>query len=638
MLLSPQIFRLTGHLALGFGFFLPLTWYLYIKFEKSNYSIKLGFWLFFSILITFYIHAYLGMIAAAFLFAFAMVKLIHQIIKKDIDTAYYIKLFVIIFLPIIIFRVFIFITDTHYGRTDNPWGFFHAHADASSVFLPIKEPFKPIVTKIFGNVSQIWEGWAYIGLSSILAIFTYLFFLVRNSFAKKKFSFDNRWLKNQHLHYALIAGILLLIFSTAYPFKFYKPSLDWFSVLKQFRAVGRFAWVFYFVITISSVYYVDRLSKYLQKENKNFLSLIISLIFVGLFFFEGLPYHKDISNKILKSNNLFDLNQVDDNLFLGLNSIDHDDYQAIIPLPFYYIGSENFGKPASDKIYLLSQLYSYHSGLPILGSYLTRTSIWESKNIVQTMSPGYYQKEIMSDIKSDKPFLIIFSKEELSKYERTILKNAETIIKNSDFEIYQISKEELFKNTAQKEIDSYNKLKDQLYKTDGFLTNDTTSLLYYDGFEDKKSEHILSGNGALSGPKKNYHTLASFEAKDIGLNTDFVASFWIYNQGKNFGQDMLNCMFILQEKDGDNSKWRNITNPMHSLVVNGNWTLVEMNFKLTNPKAHIDFILKGNEQSKVNVYIDDFLIYKKTSLNYFIDFDNTTGKTVIVKNNQRIKL
>jgi len=636
MLLSPQIFRLTGHLALGFGFFLPLTWYLFIKFEKSHYSVKYSFWLFISLLITFYIHAYLGMIAASFLFAYAIVKLIHQIIKEDVNIAYYIKLFLIIFLPIIIFRVFIYITDTHYGRTDNPWGFFEAHTNIESVFLPIKRPFKEVSRSVFGNVTQIWEGWAYIGLSSILAIIFYFSLLIKKWVNHKKFSFNQQWIENKHLQYAIIASILLLIFSMAYPFKLYKPSLDWFSVLKQFRAVGRFAWVFYFVITISSVYFIDIYTRHLRKNGKKILSILVTVVFIGLFFFEGLPYHQDISERIGKSNNMFDRQQLDENFISGLDSINPDDYQAIIPLPFYYIGSENFGKTASDKIYLISQLFSYHNSLPILGSYLTRTSIWESKNIVQTMSPGFYEKNIIPDIKSDKPFLIIFSKEELSEYEKSILNRAKPISKNNEFELYAISKNDLFKNTTQNEIEFYYKIKSKLTESKGFLTSDTNAFLYFDGFDDRKSTHVLSGGGALSGPKKNYHILASFDAGTFKVSTKYTASFWMYNQGENFGQDMLNSMFILQEKDADNSKWSKIVDPMNSLVINDDWTLVEMPFEINNPNAKITLMIKGNEMSRNDIYIDNFMIYKHSSLNYYMDTFKNTPDSVIVKNNQRI--
>ena len=128
---------------------------------------------------------------------------------------------------------------------------------------------------VFRNVTQIWEGWAYIGLSSILAIIFYFSLLIQKWVNHKKFSFNQQWIENKHLQYAIIASILLLIFSMAYPFKLYKPSLDWFSVLKQFRAVGRFAWVFYFVITISSVYFIDIYNRHLRKNGKKIISIFL---------------------------------------------------------------------------------------------------------------------------------------------------------------------------------------------------------------------------------------------------------------------------------------------------------------------------------------------------------------------------
>jgi hypothetical protein len=636
MILAPQVFRLTGHLALGFGFFFPLCWYLFIKFEKSYYSIKYAVWLFLSLLFTFFIHAYLGMIAASFLFAFALVKFINQIRLKQIEYSYYFKLGLIIFIPIIIFRVFILFTDTHFGRTDNPWGFFFAHADANTVFLPLKRPFKPILEMIFGNINQKWEGWAYIGLSSLLSILFYLYLTIKKTSRQKKFGFDNKWFNNKHLHIAALAGILLLIFSTAYPFKLYKPSLDWVSVLKQFRAVGRFAWVFYFIITVSSVYFIDKFTGYLSAKGKKPIASIILFVFIGLFFVEALPYHTDTSKRISTSKNLFNKKNLDEDFEKLINNTDFSDYQAIIPLPFFYIGSENFVKTATDKIYLLTQLLSFHGNLPIMGSYLTRTSIWESKNIMQIMSPVYYRKEITKDILSDKPFLVIFSKQNISKYERAFLKRATVVEKNSEFEAYSITKDQLLKFNTENEINQYKTKKDGLFYRNGFLTNDTSSIFYFDSFDETKTDIKLDGNGSFTGLKKNYNTLAKFNPGYFKKDEDYIASFWMYNAGDNFGQDQLNSMFILQEKNIKTSKWSKIVNPMNSQVINGDWSLVEMEFKIEAPDDNIDFILKGDNYSKIRIYLDDFMIYKKGSSNYKIESNEMKNDSVLLINNQRI--
>lgn len=39
-ILAPQIFRITGHLALSYSCFIPLTWYIFIRYYTSNRKLK----------------------------------------------------------------------------------------------------------------------------------------------------------------------------------------------------------------------------------------------------------------------------------------------------------------------------------------------------------------------------------------------------------------------------------------------------------------------------------------------------------------------------------------------------------------------------------------------------------------------
>ncbi len=633
--LSPQIFRLTGHLALGFGFIIPLSWYLLIRYEKDNNGLKYGIYLLISTLIIFFIHAYLGMIVAAFLFSYAIVRFISEY-RKGINIKYYWNLLTIIFTPIIIFRAFVFFTDTHYGRTNNPWGFFDAYANFNSVFLPIQKPLKPIVQSIIGNYEQIWEGWAYIGIGSIIVIICYLALIIKKSLNNKKIILTSKYFDNKQLQNIVIASILLLIFSMAYPFRLKMEwLLDYVAVLKQFRAVGRFAWVFFFAVTISSVYFVDRISKQLLSKNSKLLAIALMVLLPGLYFAEAVPYHIKISKKIENSKNLFNYDQLDGDFKEALQQIKTEDFQAILPMPFFYIGSENFGKFGSDKIYLLTQLSSYHTGLGIIGSYLTRTSIWESKNIMQLMSPSFYKKEIQKDLPNNRKILIISSHDNISKYEQRVINISSLIFKADNFSFYELNLNDLFESSSVKEVDKFNTIKDNLFVKDNFLVNDSSNFLYYNNFDSRPSEVSLSGEGAFSGFKKNFNTLASFDKSTFNADRSYIATFWIYNNGDNYGQDMVNSMFILQEKDGDNSAWSKIVNPAYSMVINENWSLVEMEFKLKFPDSQVTFLLKGNNLHKNKIYIDDFMIYEKGSLNY--RQINIKGNQILIKNNHHIK-
>jgi len=639
MALSPQIFRLTGHLALGFGFFIPLTWYLLIRFEKSLDKKKYGWLIGITLLLLFFVHAYLGMIAASMVLSYQLAGLIFNYKRFSKNKKNNLILFASAIAPVIIFRLFIYFTDTHYGRTDNPWGFFVAFAELETVFLPNHRPLKPVIDSFLPPYEQTWEGWAYIGLVSLIMILFYFFVSIKQSVQKKKFILDSQWLNSRHLQLMIIGSLFLLFFSMAYPFRFHLEFLlDYLKVLKQFRAVGRFAWVFYFVITVSSVYIINNIAGYFIKKQKKTIAYLIIIIAPLLYLTEALPYHIDISKKITQSVNMFDKNQLDKSLREGIDKIDPAKYQAILPLPFFYIGSENFMKNGSDKIYLLTQVISYHTGLPIMGAYLTRTSIWESKNIMQVMSPGYYQKKILPDIYSKKPFLIVYSNQDLSQYEKAILDRAKQVFTGNDFKLFSISKSALFKNTAREEIEDFEKVNPSLFPKDGFLTNDTTGFLYYDSFEQSPSKIAFRGKGAFKGPKKNWNKIAVIEKNRMKKGEKYTVAFWIYNQGKNFGQDQTNSLFLIQERKGDKVKWISTSNPMHSEVINGDWTLVEQEFTVNDPEVQMEFIVKGDDNSKKTAIIDDVFIYKSNTLNYKVEKEKNGKIIALFKNDQEIVL
>lgn len=639
MALSPQVFRLTGHLALGFGFFIPLTWYLLIRFEKSQEKKKYGWLIGITILLLFFVHAYLGMIAAAMILSYQLAGLIFDYKRFLTTIRNNTILFASTITPLILFRLFIFFTDTHYGRTNNPWGFFVAFAEPETVFLPNHRPLKPIIDSFLPPYEQTWEGWAYIGLVSVIIIVFYFFVSAKQSVQKKKLVLDSQWLNSRHLQLMIIGSLFLLFFSMAYPFRFHLEGLlDYLKVLKQFRAVGRFAWVFYFVITVSSIYIINNIAGYFRARQKKTIAFLIIILAPSLYFAEALPYHIDVSKNMRQSVNMFDKSQLDKPLREGINSINPTEYQAILSLPFFYIGSENFVKPATDKIYLLSQVISYHTGLPILGAYLTRTSIWESKNIMQVMSPGYYKKAILPDLYSDKPFLIVYSDEALSQYEKAILDRATLIYTGNDFKLFKISKAGLFKNTARQEIDNFEKMKPGLFLKDGFLTNDTTGFLYYDGFEQTISGIAFRGKGAYRGPKKNWNKIAVIGKNNFEKGTKYTVAFWMYNQGENFGQDVVNSLFIVQERKNGKVKWIATSNPMNSEVIDGDWSLVELDFMVNDPASQTEFIVKGNDRSKKTVTIDDVFIYKTNTLNYKMEKEKKGKIVALFKNDQQIVL
>ena len=642
--LSPQILRLTCHLALSYSFCIPLTWYLLIKYEKKESKLKYSIFLFINNSIWFFVHAYLGIIAASFIFTYLIIKFLleYKTITKKIR--YFLFLFIQVVAPILLFRLFLLFTDNHTGRTNNPYGFFEYNAGVESIFIPTIGPLRSIWNYLIPNIQQNYEGWAYIGFVSELMILLYFIVSIIKIIKNKSLKYKEKYLSNKHLKIALICSIVFFLFSMGYPFNFtydsfsMKGLLNYFSILKQFRGTGRFAWIFFFIINIFSIFIINYIINYLYTHKKKIIAYLIILTTTGFIFAEGLPYHQAISKEITITPNLFDFKQLDETTRKAINSINIKKYQAIIPLPYYSNGSENYGKLATDKIYKLSDIISFHTGLPILSSYMTRTSIWESKNIIQVISPSYYKKDIIKDLPSDKPFLIIFSNEYLTPTEEVLLNRGTLLYDCKEFKLLEISKEKLFTNDAVKEINQFEQKKSSLQFKNGFLTNNPDGIIYYDNYEYFHSDISFRGNGAFYGFKKSFYILVDFTGCNLQKETEYIASFWMHNNGDNFGQDKLGALLVIQENYDNIQEWPVVYSPAQSCTIFGDWSLVEMKFTIKDPSHMIYLVIKGEDYSDDIMHIDDMLVYKSGTEIYRIEKEKDGKIQTLFKNNQEIKI
>jgi hypothetical protein len=636
MMLAPQVFRLTGHLALSYSFFIPLTLYLTLKFFGDQ---KKRRWLWLqmvNILFWFFIHAYLGMMAAGFLLGFWVIHFIKNFKTLKSEIAAWLPLILWVILPVMFFVLFVNLTDSHSGRTSNPSGFFLNNAEPDDIIIPHMPPLRPYwdkMTKIYQN----WEGWSYFGLTSfIVVIFIFISTLI-TFIKKRRFEFSQKLLPDHHFKIAIWASLVLLIFSFGMPFKLYPPMLDWIPQIKQFRATGRFAWFFYFTSTIMAVVVLNNLVRNISNVKYRKAAYVLVVGMVLFYSYEGLPYHQFHSSRLTGSSNLFSPANYDEHIKAISSRIDPSNYQAVLPLPFYYNGSENFTIRAESKTLTNVLLFSYYTGLPVIGSQLTRTSIEESKNIVQLISPGFYPKDLRFALPSDAPILILKSPLYTSPYQLE-LQDKSIWVTNTDHNVlYELPLNALFKNTAEDEIGTFYSIRPSLYDVGEFLASDSSGFLYFDSFDSFQSEILFSKPGAVSGTKKGIHTLAGFEGGTFEAGKIYVASLWMYNGH----QDALNFWFRLmaEEYDEPNNRYNeHWVLPEQSEVINGNWSLVEIEFTLENPQNFFALKLRGKDMDHARFIADDLLIREKgVDIYRVLESENSRIKALF-KNNHRIRM
>jgi hypothetical protein len=604
-LLAPQIHRLGGHYALSYSIAIPLSWLLVLKiFNHENKFLILI--LFLNNLFWLFIHAYLGIIIISFLLPLVILKYISE--PKRNNTFRYLWIITSVLLPVILFYTFAILTDTHSGRTTNPSGFFLYNAEFDDVLLPSSAPLRPLLDRLTGNIIKLeWEAWGYLGIVNSIFFITIIIISILSIRWKKSWIRLKKIFENKLLNLSLLSAFIVLLFAMAFPFKQFPQLLENIPVLKYFRATGRFVWPFYFVFTTFSAYTFQKVYSQLKSSKRGILGIIFLMTIITMGIFESIPYHRDTSKRITQNSNCFDIDQLPDKYINALKKIDPHQYQAIIAIPFYYQGSESYDRPVNDASMQNSIIFSYHTGIPNICASLTRTSIEESKRIVQVITPNYYNKMILKDITGNKPFLVVKSGSGTTEYENIILNKGKRLIKENNFEILHLEKDALFSDDRPMIISQFQTNLSSFIKQEGFFLSDSSDILYYNSFENTLSDTTMRGHGSYCSNKKGKNIFAEFPPGTFNKEKEYHVSIWMLNGEP----DALNLWFrfIIEEYDKTIDTWYSTTLfPGQSEVIYNDWSLVEGTFKINNPQNHIYIISKGKLNSKALLHADELFI------------------------------
>lgn len=593
MLLSPQIYRLTGHLALSYSVFIPLTILLLLRYFQQEFRNKWLWLLFFQSLGWFFVHAYLGMISA-FLACGMGVLMLFQ--KSEHKAG--LKLIVTGSLAFAAFYCFIFFTDKHVGRTNNPWGIYELQASFVSVFTPNRGWICHWLRTAFPSINPPIEGLSYIGLLSVVGLI--VLFL---TFIRRKANKGWVWLPilDQHpfLKKLFCVGVLMLLFSMLFPFWFsFEKYVEQFRFIKQFRAIGRFAWAFYYISGILSVYLAHQILQ--KKQGPLWLSkLFIPVVFLCVPAWESIDYHREIQSNATKYANVLDLNNIKPEQIRAISLINPDQYQAIIPIPFFYIGSDNFGKTANESIYALSFIFSHHLQKPFMTAFLSRTGIQESKNLMQIPAVNYYPKKLKNDLHDMRPFLVVASPKGQKESDVAFLQKCTPIYQADSVQVYSISVEQLFRDQRSEAWNQYAQLARRPANQDSFIVAD---------FDKEKTKGLLSrGSRQVAGG--TYSRLYRIRPDRLKPNTNYIASFWLSHEGPNFGQDQLSGFCFIQKSSDCTNTWiTGVVAPTNGHDMFHEWMLVEIPFTTEDDGNEYQIMFKGNDHITHPVEIDHLLI------------------------------
>jgi len=542
-ILSPQIFRFNAHFGLAYIFCFSSIWYLYIKYQCQEIK-PIAYYLLTCILLFAYayLHPYHLLIGSVFLLAVFTIELLHKKINWVILVS--------AVTPLVLFLVVNNYIDPYIDRPKNPYGAWQYKTEFSDL-VPFYGWYKELFIEKISVRTTLNEGYGYLGILTFL----FPFILILKKSTKPIGSETN----NRFPTKALWASILVLAFAMGIHLLLTNHQiLDWISSLRQFRALGRFVWPFYYVGFISLSIFAYRT---ISRLSNKYISTFFLTFIASMWAYDGLNYTQQFRKGIQKysaPNQLQNNNDIADAIGQSINV---DDYQAILALPVSTEGAEKFLPKDNWFTKTQSMPFAYQSGLPIIGAYMSRTSLSRILKQHQISSSQYVKKDIIDDLPNAKKILTLIADVDTSLFS-DLIERSTYLARTHNVNIYSSTIESLSQLTY--------------VQKDSLTTYETP--ISYNNFENDSNQGLFSEGSSIVNGRK---ILADINTK--GINGKALSlSVW---RRIDDDDSTLPLLTILLKDDKQNTisdiQYRD--NSMKRMEVIDNW--VQLKYELTIPKG-----------------------------------------------------
>ncbi len=580
-MLSPQIHRqMAGQFTLGFTWLLPLViWYLLAWNNGKHYWVKSLI-----VAITIYLlglnNPYLYAIAATLLLAISCLAVLLKVVSpQGIEwkrIVHWVSVFAIT--TLLVYGTLAYF-DTVADRVDVPFGFFHNTANwggllsSSGLFA---YDFMHGVLPDLGKPRH--ENQIYLGLIPILFVLSLPLLL---AFKRWRVEAAN----NKVLLLAFLSSLAGLIFAFGLPFSWFKYwSYDHLGAVLQFRAPARFGWPFYYLLAITTVYFMNAL--YEGAKKKTMVSVLLGLALLAWSFEAG----QYLSQKLDGMQKACALSEVELDHYQGVaakHAIDTSQYSSIFLLPTELGWTDKIHHNGTWRSNHDAYQLSLATGIPLLNGKLSRLSLSRSLQSLQITSDPLIQKTLLEEIDDGRDILVLAVKDESLDPEELRLKRLGTsVFKGEEVELLRLPIARL-KADHKRALDKA--------RQDTSLTEDYLRVNY-----EIDPHAAFTGEGSRR-VGKGWNDLLSIELDSLPTADQWKLSTWVFCDGRRFGGPK----FDLKLLDGAGEK----------VTVQNQW--INKVYETQNGWQRLDFVFAAEEKAVRMVltanydhpfYIDELLI------------------------------
>jgi hypothetical protein len=500
ILLSPQVFRLLGHFGLTYTCVIPMLFYWSLRYYHSPhwryplYISLLGILMSFS-------HLYFGGIIFVWV-VFYVIGYFIFVRQRFAATAKHTGVLVLGALCMfVVLKSFLLLTDPIEERPT-----FQSNAVNNITYKThlLTSPHSPIWQAIKGSWKDVEisndndEGYAYLGIVTILvfiiSVITGLVLLI-----KKR---DRLVAENRFAPIWLFIGFCSLFLAMDIPYRLNMNWLfDYTYVFKQFRSLGRFSWIFYYVIAIYSVVVINSWYEKVIGKRRYFIACTLLVVAVGVWGAEAKGYADFIRSRDTQGAGYYRFFFSKDEQawipFLKEHNRSKDEFQAILSLTFANMGTEkiSIGNDESSWVMTIAGKAAIQLHLPIIDAFIARESWSQAESQVRIIGGLFADKPILKLV-DKRPFLLLhFDEDSLDHDSKYLFAASDYIGHYSQFYIYACYPERIAANDK-KAVDSVFAVVPFMHNNDTCIGS--TATWYFNHFDTGTGQERLFGAGAAA--------------------------------------------------------------------------------------------------------------------------------------------
>jgi len=536
--MTPQLLRTTGHFGLSYACIIPMLFYWTIKYDATP-KWKYALYILLMGLVATFLHPYHSATILMWVVFYSAGYFIFSKTSFPLKVKHLLPLLVSVVLLMTITGGLIKLTDPLKDRPVAPYGMLVYRTGLQHIFIsfisPVWKSFEAYAnTKEILNRSRE-EGLAYSGLAVLITVLVSLVIWLVNT-ARKKTTLP---VTNNFQPVWLFMAIAALLLAMGIPFIWNMEWIaDYLSFLRQFRTLGRFSWIFYYIICVYGAATIYRCYTYYLVKNKPAIAYTVLTLALALWSYEASGYVESERRALEFHQKNFEIVNGTGHhqwkKFLAAHGYKAEDFQAQLLIRYSHVGSDKLwlgGEQTSLEIPIGMEV-GLQLHLPMIDAIMARSSWDITKKQVKISGGPFVHKPILDEIKSNKPFLLVNEFTDVPPAdERYLLAASEKIGLYNDWWVYACYPDRLRANDK-KNADSINALLPFIKAGDTCIVY--KGPWYVNHFDTGKATPQLFGKGAFSYVPQMYTELFNVPVIAQIRNQEYEFSCWFLLSDKNF--------------------------------------------------------------------------------------------------------